>query len=69
MKVAMEKEQLKAVVRQGMISVLEEDVYGTPDPGTLADVFDTYTSCPRHDFVTRRPSAAARHYEIRQSGE
>ncbi len=51
MKVAVQKEQLKAVVRLAMISMLEEDVYGTPDPGTVSDIFHPYTNCPRHDFV------------------
>lgn len=43
MKVAIEKEQLKAVVREAMISVLTEDVYGTPVSGLGSDAFGTHT--------------------------
>ncbi len=54
MRIAVEKEQLKAVVRLAMISVLEEDVYGHPGS-------DVYGACAEYtgDAAAGSPNGIA----------
>jgi hypothetical protein len=59
MQVAIEKEQLKAVIRQAMISVLEDDVYGTSDPAAASDFLTTYPQDPDHSTATPFPPIAS----------